>query len=78
MQDKTTPKQWEYVETKSNPADEGSPCIDPRSILDSKWISGPDFLWKSEDQWAGTLKKVFALNHANKTPKSRRSLLWQQ
>lgn len=51
IQEKTSTKQWRYVETKSNPADNASRGIGAREIQHSKWISGPDFLWKNEDQW---------------------------
>jgi len=54
IHDKSSPKQWKYVETKSNPADEGSRGVCAREIMNSKWICGPEFLWKSEDQWPDT------------------------
>ena len=48
----TTPQQWRYVDSKSNPADHGS-----RGLLTSQqaelsiWLEGPAFLRKEEDQW---------------------------
>lgn len=51
IRDKTSPKQWKYMETKSNPADEGSRGIGARDLMNSKWICDPEFLWKNEDLW---------------------------
>ena len=36
IQDKTSPKQWKYVETKSNPADDASRGLCARDISNSK------------------------------------------
>ena len=46
-QDKSAAKQWRYVDTKSNPADEASRGIRPNELTKSKWILGPDFLTNS-------------------------------
>lgn len=50
IQDSTSVEQWRYVETKSNPADDASRGTGVRELLKSRWITGPDFLWKNEDQ----------------------------
>ena len=44
IQDKSAARQWRYVDTKSNPANEASRGIRPNGLTKSKWILGPDFL----------------------------------
>ena len=45
-------KQWKYVESSSNPADDGSRGMTTNQLLKSpRWVTGPDFLWQSEDEW---------------------------
>ena len=44
IQDKSAARQWRYVDTKSNPADEASRGIRLNGLTKSKWILGPDFL----------------------------------
>ena len=56
IHDKSSPKQRKYVETKLNPADEGLRSVCAWEIMNSKWICGPEFLWKSEDQWPDTMR----------------------
>ncbi|XP_068735327.1 uncharacterized protein [Montipora capricornis] len=51
IQEKTSPEQWRYVDTTSNPADIASRGISANRLLNSAWIQGPEFLWKSRDQW---------------------------
>ena len=57
IQDKTSTKQWRYVDTKTNPADEGSRGLRARELAQSDWIQGPDFFWKPETEWDATLKQ---------------------
>ncbi|XP_033102417.1 uncharacterized protein LOC117105401 [Anneissia japonica] len=46
------PSQWRYVDTKSNPADEGSRGIHACEITeDCRWLRGPEFLWKADTEW---------------------------
>ena len=52
IRDQTSPKQWRYVESGSNPADKGSMGVNAKEFMrKSQWIRGPDFLWQTEDQW---------------------------
>ena len=51
IQEKSSVKQWRYVDTKSNPADDASRGVRPKEFSESKWITGPDFLWKDEAEW---------------------------
>ena len=46
------PKQWFYVPTKENPADDSSRGLkDVHSEKTKRWFEGPGFLWKSESEW---------------------------
>ena len=57
IQVKTSIKQWRYVDTKTNLADEASRGLRARELTQSKWIQGPNFLWKPETEWNVTLKQ---------------------
>ncbi|KAK3730332.1 hypothetical protein QZH41_006955 [Actinostola sp. cb2023] len=50
IQDLTSIDQWRYVNTESNPADDASRGLTAHQLLSSRWLKGPDFLWK-ESQW---------------------------
>ena len=50
IQDHTSPKQWLYIDTKNNPADDASHGLSAKSLVERKrWINGPAFLWDNED-----------------------------
>ena len=51
VQDSTSIDQWKYIESKENPADEASRGMKAQELLGCRWITGPAFLWKKEDQW---------------------------
>ena len=53
--------QWLYVDTKSNPADEGSRGLRPSQLTKSDWINGPNFLWQEIADWKETTREVPAL-----------------
>ena len=40
----TNPSQWNFIKSKNNPADAGSRPSSAKSLPDSMWISGPEFL----------------------------------
>ena len=45
-------KQWKYVDTGSNPADDASRGLSAEELIHSKrWLSGPAFLWKEQKNW---------------------------
>lgn len=44
IRDYSTPQQWRYVPTDSNPADIASRGATPMQLLHSSWFQGPDFL----------------------------------
>ena len=43
----TRAKQWQYIDTHSNPADAASRGLTAKQLLDDnyRWFSGPRFLW---------------------------------
>ncbi|KAK3722273.1 hypothetical protein QZH41_005187 [Actinostola sp. cb2023] len=52
IHDTTHPSQWNYVDTKSNPADDASRGLSADALIQNKrWIEGPTFLWSTEDNW---------------------------
>ncbi|KAK3727102.1 hypothetical protein QZH41_017705, partial [Actinostola sp. cb2023] len=52
IRDKTDPDQWRFVPGKDNPADDASRGLEIESLnRQHRWISGPDFLWKPENEW---------------------------
>lgn len=58
IQEKSSVKQWRYVDTKTNPADDASRGVRPREFSKSKWMAGPDFLWKDEAEWETSSAEV--------------------
>ena len=48
IRESTSPSQWNYVDTKTNPADIASRGATPEELVNSDWFSGPDFLWQPE------------------------------
>ena len=54
IQESSSVDQWMYFDTKQNPADEGPRGLRPSQLASSKWINGPDFLWKDEVDWVET------------------------
>ena len=51
IQEETSTEQWKYVDTKQNPADEASRGMKVREFSTSRWICGPEFLQKNENEW---------------------------
>ena len=52
INDHTDKEQWNFVDTKNNPADHGSGGLFGKKILQAKsWFHGPEFLWKSVEHW---------------------------
>ncbi|XP_063968368.1 uncharacterized protein LOC129265564 [Lytechinus pictus] len=49
IQECTSRDQWKYVDTRNNPADDGSRGV-PATML-SRWVDGPAFLKKGESEW---------------------------
>ena len=52
IQKTTAPSQWKYVSTRLNPADDASLGLSADALIhNERWLSGPDFLCKTEDHW---------------------------
>ena len=48
----STPDQWRYVDTKSNPADDATRGLTSENLtINSRWFSGPLFLLEDRDCW---------------------------
>ena len=62
IQEHSSPDQWHYVDTKSNPADHASRDLNPQGLQKSNWITGPAFLWKEKSCWpVNEAKEIFTL-----------------
>ena len=73
IRERTSPNQWHYVGTKSNPADIATRGTGAQELVDNTlWWNGPDFLWNLPEDWSSVddvpsippedpeVKKVFA------------------
>lgn len=49
IHDASTPTQWNYVDTLSNPADDASRGVPSDSL--QRWIEGPNFLTQPNEAW---------------------------
>lgn len=48
----SSPSQWNYVDTKQNPADDASRGLQGDAFLNSeRWLNGPEFLWQPKETW---------------------------
>ena len=66
IHDGSSPEQWRYVDSKSNPADDVSRGITAEYLIKSKrWLNGPDFLWKTEECWP---KRIVVADLSNEHP----------
>lgn len=66
IQEHSSPNQWHYVDTKSNPADHASRGLNPQQLPKSSWFTGPAFLWKDKTYWpvhsSNEAKEAFTLS----------------
>ena len=47
----TSPKQWNYVESEANPADDASRGLTAEQLVsNARWLNGPSFLWDPDFQ----------------------------
>ena len=52
IRDHSSKDQWNYVESKCNPADDASRGLKASEIAgDSRWINGPSFLYEAHQDW---------------------------
>lgn len=53
----TSPEQWRHVHSLANPADIASRGLDANDTTKlHRWLHGPDFLWKREEEWPPNFK----------------------
>lgn len=75
IQENTSVDQWKYIKSKENPAEEASRGMKAHEMPESRWITGPQFLWEKEDQWLTSGRKVHEFqensNNANFAVKLR-------
>lgn len=58
--------QWNYVNTKRNPAELTSRGMNVSKFLQSpQWFRGPDFLWLTEDDWLKLSQNLDILENDN-------------
>jgi hypothetical protein len=48
IRDLSKPEQWRHVPGQDNPSDHASRGLYARELMDSNWLTGPDFLWRPE------------------------------
>ncbi|XP_063967807.1 uncharacterized protein LOC135157132 [Lytechinus pictus] len=48
IRDESMPSQWHHIDTKNNPADTASRGLTVNQIEQSRWLTGPKFLWEKE------------------------------
>ena len=52
IQENSNVKQWKYVPTKENPADDTSKGMNFKNFANiDRWFQGPKFLWKPPSSW---------------------------
>ncbi|XP_078347357.1 uncharacterized protein LOC144632559 [Oculina patagonica] len=73
IQENTSVDQWKYVESKQNPADEASRGMKAQELLDSRWITGPAFLWERENQWLASKEEDYKLQESD--PEVKKSVV---
>ena len=52
IQEVAAASQWRHVDSSQNPADDASRGLSAEALLNnSRWLRGPDFLWRPESSW---------------------------
>ena len=72
IQYSTSVDQWNYIESKQNPADEASRGMKAQELLDSQWNTGPAFLWENKNQWPNSDQENNKLQQDN--PEVKKSI----
>ena len=72
IHDASSPTQWNYVDTHSNPADDASRGVPADSL--QRWIKGPDFLTKPSDDWPKRPEEL-SLTTQDNDPEVKKSAL---
>ena len=56
IRDHSNVEQWRYVDSSSNLADDASRGLSGGALLEcERWLKGPEFLWKNEEEWPKSL-----------------------
>lgn len=59
IRETSEPSQWRHVGSKDNPADDSLRGMKVSDFLkNSRWIEGPEFLWRHEEDWPKTVLDV--------------------
>ncbi|KAK0144647.1 hypothetical protein N1851_016989 [Merluccius polli] len=59
IRETSKPSQWRHVGSKDNPADDASRGMKVSDFLNNhRWLGGPTFLWKREEDWPRTVLDV--------------------
>ena len=74
IQEKSSVKQWRYIDTKSNPADDASRGVRPKDLSKSKWIKGPDFLWKEDAVWETSMETISDYSVSQNDPEVKKAV----
>ena len=74
IQEKSSVKQWRYIATKSNPADNASRGVRPKDLSKSKWIKGPDFLWKEDAVWETSMETISDYSVSQNDPEVKKAV----
>ena len=75
IQDSSSATQWKHVESQDNPADDASHGMKARELQDSRWLLGPTFLWKKENEWSNCDKVDHSHDVRPDDPEVKRSVV---
>ena len=75
IREESSPSQWRYIDSKSNPADEASRGVTADVFVQNgRWLKGPVFLLTTESEWADHVQERAELTENDpeikKEPKS--------
>ena len=75
IREESSPSQWRYIDSKSNPADEASRGVTADVFVrNGRWLKGPVFLLTTESEWADHVQERAELTENDpeikKEPKS--------
>ena len=75
IHDHTSSRQWRYVESTENPADEESRGMKAQELQQSRWILGPAFLWNKENKWLAANYERSTLDVARDDPEVKKCVV---
>ena len=74
IHDASSPTQWNYVDTHTNPADDASRGVPSNSL--QRWIEGPGFLTKAPDEWPKRPEELILTTEDNDPEVKKSSLVY--